>query len=89
MDALKIKVFGRVQGVFYRASAQTMANELKIAGMIYNEPDGSVYIEAVGSRKQLDEFVLWCGKGPKGALVNNIILEELNVKKYNGFNIVR
>lgn len=89
MDALKIKVFGKVQGVGYRASVQTKAIELNVIGLVYNEPDGSVYVEAVAERKQLDEFVLWCGKGPKGALVNNIILEELNVKKYNGFNIVR
>jgi len=89
MDALKIKIFGKVQGVFYRASAQTKANELKIVGMVYNEADGSVYIEAVGNRKQLDEFVLWCGKGPEGAMVTNIILEEHEIQKYNGFNIIR
>ena len=43
-----IVVRGRVQGVFFRASAAEKAAELRLAGFVRNEPDGSVYMEAEG-----------------------------------------
>jgi acylphosphatase len=43
-----IRISGRVQGVFFRASTKAKAEELGISGFVQNEPDGSVYIEAEG-----------------------------------------
>jgi acylphosphatase len=47
--ALQIRVWGKVQGVFYRASAKQEADKLGIRGTVKNEPDGSVVIQAEGS----------------------------------------
>ncbi len=44
MIAFRIKVTGRVQGVFFRASTKEKAEELGINGWVRNEPDGSVLI---------------------------------------------
>jgi len=73
---LNIKVFGRVQGVFFRYSAQRKIKELGIKGFARNEPDGSVYIEVEGEEAQLKEFVEWCHKGPPLAHVDRVEVQE-------------
>lgn len=67
-----IRVSGRVQGVFYRASARAEARRLGLKGFVRNEPDGDVYAEAEGEREALDAFVAWCRKGPEHARVEKV-----------------
>ena len=56
-------VGGRVQGVFYRATAQRHARELRISGYARNLPDGRVEVLAYGPEPAVQEFVkrLWAG----------------------------
>ena len=60
----RIHVRGHVQGVGFRYNAVRAAKNRGITGFIKNLPDGSVYIEAEGYRKELKDFVEWCLKGP-------------------------
>lgn len=60
----KIHVNGYVQGVGFRWRTVREASALGIKGFVRNMPDGSVYIEAEGSARQLRTFVDWCRKGP-------------------------
>jgi acylphosphatase len=60
----KIHVNGYVQGVGFRWTAVREAKKQGITGFIKNMSDGSVYIEAEGSRNQLRAFIEWCKKGP-------------------------
>ena len=48
-ERIVLKIFGRVQGVFFRASVRAKAEELGLAGWVENMPDGSVKITAEGS----------------------------------------
>jgi acylphosphatase len=59
----KYLVDGRVQGVYYRATAQRYARELRISGYAQNLPDGRVEVLACGTAAAIDEFVkrLWSG----------------------------
>ncbi len=59
----KYIVGGRVQGVFYRATAARHARELQITGYAMNLPDGRVEVLAYGSEAALDELLrrLWIG----------------------------
>ncbi|MGI9545460.1 MAG: acylphosphatase, partial [Cyclobacteriaceae bacterium] len=57
-----ITVQGRVQGVFYRASTKQKALELGLVGWVCNRSDGSVYLEAEGSKEQLNTLLAWCKK---------------------------
>lgn len=50
--------YGRVQGVFFRASARDIAKRMNLVGSVRNLPDGSVEIFAQGSREQLEAFVI-------------------------------
>ena len=84
-----IKVYGRVQGVFFRASTKTKADELRIHGFVRNERDETVYIEAEGEEEDLKEFIAWCEKGPKYAIVERCEVEEAAMKDLTGFVILR
>ena len=57
-------------------------------GFVRNEPDGSVYIEAEGEEKQLSELLAWCRKGPWFSKVEQVEVEEGQVKDYNTFEIM-
>jgi acylphosphatase len=74
-------VEGRVQGVFFRASAQAEAHRLRVAGWVRNRPDGSVELVAEGKRKDLDDLIAWCRRGPRGAEVVNV---EVQWEKFTG-----
>jgi acylphosphatase len=59
----KYLVAGRVQGVYYRATAARHARELQIRGYAKNLPDGRVEVLALGPEPVLEELVkrLWIG----------------------------
>ncbi|MGH7770310.1 MAG: acylphosphatase [Candidatus Binatia bacterium] len=71
----RIRVEGRVQGVFFRASAQAEAHRLGVKGWVRNSPDGSVELLAEGQRKTIDDLIAWCRHGPRGAEVANVQVE--------------
>ena len=88
MKHIKIRVHGRVHGVFFRDSALRKANELGITGFARNDLDGSVYIEAEGEETVLGEFVNWCNDGPPMAEVREVETEEdSELRKFKGFRI--
>ncbi|MGH2617513.1 MAG: acylphosphatase [Thermomicrobiales bacterium] len=66
------RVTGRVQGVFYRASARREAQRLGLSGWARNEPDGSVLIDVEGDAGAIETFLAWCAVGPPGAKVEAI-----------------
>lgn len=82
-----IRVTGRVQGVWYRASALTEASRLSLHGFVRNEEDGSVYSEAEGAKEALDLYVAWCRRGPAGARVEAVAVTEGEPRGYRGFHI--
>jgi len=86
---LSILVSGHVQGVFYRASARTKAEELGITGFVQNLPDGKVYIEAEGSDENLDRFKTWCAEGPPRAQVEQVEIKEGELRNYKSFGVLR
>jgi acylphosphatase len=73
----RLQIYGRVQGVWYRASAQRKAQELGLSGWVRNEADGSVSAEAQGPEEQLEAFVAWCRQGPPHAAVERVAIEKL------------
>jgi acylphosphatase len=82
-----IIVSGRVQGVFFRASAAEKARQLGLKGLVRNMTDGSVHIEAEGDEESLNKFVEWCRKGPPAASVKNCSVSKGDVRNYDNFVI--
>jgi acylphosphatase len=85
----KIKVSGRVQGVFYRASAKEKADELNVKGFVRNEPNGDVYIEAEASEEIVYKFIKWCNLGPARARVDNIEVVPGELMGFDSFDVRR
>jgi acylphosphatase len=69
---INIKVFGFVQGVFFRYHTSEEALKLHLTGFVMNQDDGTVYIEAEGKEDDLKELLAWCHKGPRGSSVDKV-----------------
>ncbi len=81
-----IKVYGRVQGVFFRQTTRKVARRLGLTGRVRNESDGSVYIEAEGPEHKLKELIEFSKKGPELAHVDRIEYELTDTKNtFHGF----
>jgi len=92
MPTVHLLIKGKVQGVFYRASAKTAAERLHITGWVKNTPEGHVEALASGEEGDLRQFVEWCRKGPAEAVVSEVIELEKQAEArtgLKGFAIVR
>lgn len=69
---VQLKVKGKVQGVFYRAETQSMAQALGLRGYAQNNRDGSVTVIAIGEEPLLRQLIDWCKKGPSDARVDEV-----------------
>lgn len=83
----RIHVTGFVQGIGFRWGAAREAWKREITGFVKNMPDGSVYLEAEGTREQLGEFAEWCRKGPGRGFVDNAEVTEGPPAGYREFRI--
>jgi len=72
MPSAKFIISGRVQGVFFRASARTQAVRLGLTGHAINLADGSVEVFACGDAAALDELQRWLQIGPPAARVRDV-----------------
>ncbi|HJS53908.1 MAG TPA: acylphosphatase [Chitinophagaceae bacterium] len=89
MKTVRLTIKGKVQGVFYRATAKDIADLLGIKGWIRNLPDNNVEIAATAPEETLQKFINWCKQGPPKAMVDEIIVEESDREEFNGFRIIR
>lgn len=72
----------------FRWSAAREARSLGIKGIVKNQSDGSVYIEAEGYREQLNVFVSWCRRGPGLGYVEAVMVDDYPPVNYTEFRIV-
>lgn len=80
---------GKVQGVFYRAAAKDVAEQLNLSGWIRNTKEGDVEAMVTGDQDLINEFVEWCKKGPSRANVTKVEVTEKTDEQFFGFTIVR
>lgn len=86
ISRIRIKVFGYVQGVFFRYTTRKFAQRLGLTGYVKNLPDGAVYIEAEGPQEKLMELLEFSKKGPKHAQVEKVEHEFANpTYEFKGF----
>lgn len=86
---LEMRIIGKVQGVYYRASTKKKADELGLCGWVKNEPNGEVSIAVQGAPKLVEQFTAWCAIGPPMATVDQIIQIPTTTKDYSNFTILR
>lgn len=72
MGRLHLIIRGRVQGVFFRSSAQELGQALGLTGWVRNRADESVELVAEGPAEKLALVLNWSRRGPAGAAVESI-----------------
>lgn len=72
-------VYGRVQGVGYRATTIDEARRLGLAGWVRNRRDGTVEVLAEGSEPKLKLLIEYLRRGPWGARVSSVVEEWTDV----------
>ena len=72
MKRARVRVHGRVQGVFFRADTRDRAVSLGLAGWVRNAADGSVEAVFEGDGRRVESMVEWCRRGPSGARVDEV-----------------
>ena len=89
MKHIDIKITGRVQGVSFRAVTKMVADQMGVRGIIRNESDGSVFVEAEGDDVSLEVFLEWCHDGPDRAIVENVTVSTGEMKNYKNFEVIK
>ena len=72
LSCKKCVVAGRVQGVFYRATAARRAGELAVRGYARNLSDGRVEVFACGEEEAVKIFVTWLWTGSTASKVTAV-----------------
>lgn len=89
MKTIRLIIKGKVQGVFFRATAKDIADRLGIQGWVRNLPDNNVEIIATASDELLAQLIEWSKKGPPRAIVDEVIIEDTESQWVKGFRIIR
>jgi acylphosphatase len=89
MKTVHLEISGKVQGVFFRASAQEIAKLHKISGWIRNTRDKRVEALITGAEKDIQRFIEWCKEGPDRALVEHVTITNMALQTFDKFEVIR
>lgn len=85
--ARKVRLYGRVQGVFFRQWSVHQARELGVAGWVRNMPHGSVEAYLTGADDAVSAMVERLRRGPDGARVEDVSVEDAAIEEIDGFSV--
>jgi acylphosphatase len=69
---VRVRIFGRVHGVGYRAWTEETAIDLAVMGWVRNRRDGTVEALFAGDPDNVGEMLRRCRQGPRGAHVTAV-----------------
>lgn len=89
MIAKSLRITGRVQGVFFRASAKQKADTLGITGRVRNCKRNRDTVKAFveGKDEAVQSFIEWCHEGPPSAEVDHVEVSDATAKNTTSFEI--
>lgn len=87
VTAARVRVTGRVQGVFFRAWMREEARTMGVNGWVRNCRDGSVEAQLEGSEQDVDELIEIMKEGPPDARVDHVKVEESDPEGLSGFEV--
>ncbi len=70
-----VVITGKVQGVFFRAETQRVAEENDVCGWVRNRTDGSVEAIFEGDEPDVKAMVEWCWEGSPHSTVKDVKVE--------------
>jgi acylphosphatase len=87
--ALRIYIFGTVQGVLFRNFIKDNADKNDVKGYVRNKDDGSIEIWLEGDCKNVDNIVELCKEGPEHAIINRLDIVEEKMQDMKEFKVIR
>jgi acylphosphatase len=72
MRCVRVRISGRVQGVFFRATCARLADELGLSGWVRNRLDGDLEAVFQGPDRAIEDMLEWCREGPPLAQVHAV-----------------
>jgi acylphosphatase len=86
--ARRYVITGRVQGVGFRYFTEAQAAGTGVHGWVRNLPDGSVEAFVEGERQAVDRVEAALRRGPAGARVEEVLVEDVPpTHRATGFSI--
>lgn len=83
-----LRIYGLVQGVFFRSTMRDVALRLGITGWVRNLPDGSVEAVVEGDPVRVGELIKWAHRGPPEAVVEKVEIKYSEcTKEFKTFRI--
>jgi acylphosphatase len=67
-----LRIYGRVQGVFFRANMRDVALKYGVKGWVMNREDGSVEAVLEGDEESVRKVIEWAHRGPPLAIVEKV-----------------
>ncbi len=88
---VRVKIFGKVQGVYFEYNMKKFADRLNIAGWVKSLPDGSIEAVFQGEREAVEKIIKWCQIGPPTARVTrtHVFWERPKPEEGQEFKILR
>jgi DNA ligase D-like protein (predicted 3'-phosphoesterase) len=80
-------VSGAVQGVGFREATRRRAMQLGVSGWVRNADDGAVAVHAEGPADAVDELLGFLARGPRGAAVSDVAVQDVRVEGHEQFAI--
>jgi acylphosphatase len=87
MKTRRLRIHGRVQGVWFRESMRSEALRLNVTGWVRNTPDGTVEAVVQGDEAAVDALIEWAHRGPSQARVERVEVEAgESLGPFSGFD---
>ena len=83
----QVRIYGRVQGVFYRQWTVNLARALGVSGWVRNASDGSVEAHLVGDDIAVAQMIEEMRRGPTQARVEDLKVEDVEPEDLAGFQV--
>jgi acylphosphatase len=87
MIARRLVIHGRVQGVGFRYAMLHAGAGLGVTGWVRNRRDGTVEALVQGEHAEVDAVIAWSRRGPSGARVSGVDVEEAAPDACAGFEL--
>ena len=85
--ARKLRLFGRVQGVFFRQWTLDQARRLGVAGWVRNRSDGSLEAHLEGEEEAVSQLAERMRRGPSQARVDDLMVDDALPEDLTDFSV--
>jgi len=83
----RVVISGKVQGVYFRGTAEDEARSRGLTGWVRNTPDGQVEAAFEGEQAAVEAMIAWCHRGPPAARVTGVTVTWEEPRGERGFSI--